>query len=230
MNEALAALESVRGRIRAACGRSGRDESEVCLLAVSKRFPVEVIEPVVRAGQMDLGESRQQEAAEKVEALPSQVRWHFIGKLQRNKVRKVLKDFPTIHSVDSLKLATYMDRVAGELGLVSNVYLEVNQAGEERKGGFSEEQLMSSLEEILGFKRLNLLGLMTIPPVADSPEETRAWFRKLRELRDRVECKGGCALPGLSMGMSNDFEVAIEEGSTVVRVGSAIFGARPLKP
>lgn len=229
MSTAVDGLRSVEDRIRSACERSGRRKSDVCLLAVSKRFSNDVITPVHEAGQMDFGESRQQEAEEKVAVLPSSIRWHFIGKLQRNKVRKVLKDFPVIHSVDSLKLALHMNRIAGEMELIPDVYLEVNQAGEEKKGGFSAEMLEVQFEQILELGHLNLIGFMSIPPLGGSAEESRPWFEQLRLLRDRFESGFGCALPGLSMGMSSDFEVAIEEGSTVVRVGSEIFGQRPVE-
>ena len=227
MSTAVERLQSVRSRVNAACERCGRIPSEVCLLAVSKRFPSEVILPVWEAGQVDFGESRQQEGADKVRQLPSGIHWHFIGKLQRNKVRKVLEDFTVIHGVDSLKLASHIDRIAGELGRSPQVYLEVNQGQEENKGGFSPADLEAQLGEILSLTNLELLGLMTIPPFSDTPEGARPWFQKLRKLRDELEASHDCSLPGLSMGMSGDFEVAIEEGATVVRVGSEIFGARP---
>ncbi|MGB1128732.1 MAG: YggS family pyridoxal phosphate-dependent enzyme [Haloferula sp.] len=229
MSGAIDGLRIVRERISSACERSGRQGSDVCLLAVSKRFPCEVIESVHEAGQVDFGESRQQEGAEKVLALPETIRWHFIGKLQRNKVRKVLKDFPVIHSVDSLKLAAYMDRIAAEMEVTPDVYLEINQAGEERKGGFSKEMLEAEFDQLLELNNINVIGFMSIPPVSGSAEDSRPWFRELRLLRDRFEERFDCSLPGLSMGMSGDFEVAIEEGSTVVRVGSGIFGQRPME-
>jgi len=227
MSSAADRLVGIRDRMRSACERSGRSVEDVCLLAVSKRFPSEVMEPVIEAGQVDFGESRQQEGSEKVAELPSSIRWHFIGKLQRNKVRKVLADFPVVHSVDSLKLARHVDRVAGELGVRPEVYLEVNQAGEERKGGFSEQALQEAFDELLEYQHLKLVGLMTIPPQVESSEHARPWFAKLRSFRDELVAGEAALLPKLSMGMSHDFEVAIEEGSTIVRVGSAIFGQRP---
>lgn len=214
-------LAGIRKCVEAACERVSRDSREVTLLAVSKTFPAAAVEEARAAGQRDFGESRQQEAAEKVAALPADIRWHFIGKLQRNKVRKVLADFPVVHSIDSLKLARHAERIAGELGVRPSAYLEVNLAREDNKGGFEVAELLPALEEIAGFSHLKIAGLMVIPPAVNDPEEARNWFRQARELRDEV-LPGG----GLSMGMSGDFEVAIEEGSTVVRVGSAIFGNR----
>lgn len=227
MTPSVDRLTGIREQIRAACARSGRNPAEVCLLAVSKRFPASSLEPVFEAGQRDFGESRQQEGSDKVAKLSSEIRWHFIGKLQRNKVRKVLQDFVVIHSIDSLKLASHVNRIAAELGVRPKVYLEVDQAGEESKGGFPEEDLRRSFGEIFGMEHLSIEGLMTIPPQAAHPEQARPWFTKLRSLRDELALEHDCSIPGLSMGMSHDFEVAIEEGSTVVRVGSAIFGERP---
>lgn len=214
-------LAQVRHQIGEACRRASRPVEEVTLLAVSKTFPPAAVLAAREAGQLDFGESRQQEGSEKVGVLPGDLRWHFIGKLQRNKVRKVLPDFPVIHSIDSLRLATHVDRVAGELGLQPEVYIELNLAGEESKGGFRVGEFEEALPELRGLSQLRLRGLMVIPPAVDDPEESRPWYRQARELRDRL-------LPGagLSMGMSGDYEVAIEEGSTVVRVGSAIFGPR----
>ena len=219
-------LSGIRDRVSLACSKCGRSPDEVRLLAVSKTFPSELIQEAFDAGQLDFGESRQQEAAEKVGSLPSEICWHFIGKLQRNKARKVLSDFKVLHSVDSLKLASHIDRIAGEEGLRPQVFLEVNLAGEENKGGFQVEQLREEMEVLSGLSSLSILGLMVIPPAVEDPEAARPWFVKARELRDDLRAQSGMELPGLSMGMSSDFEVAIEEGSTIVRVGSAIFGGR----
>lgn len=214
-------LAGIRERIATACARCSRPAGDVTLLAVSKTFPAGLILEAHAAGQVDFGESRQQEGSAKVIELPGGLRWHFIGTLQRNKVRKVLADFRVLHSVDSLRLAAHVDRLAGELGVRPEVYLEVNLPAEERKAGFPPEDLEAALPEILAMEHLDLKGLMVIPPAVDEPEWSRPWFRRARALRDRL-------LPGmgLSMGMSGDFEVAIEEGATVVRVGSAIFGER----
>jgi len=219
-------LVEVRGRIEAACGRAGRDPAGVELLAVSKTFPAEVIREAVEAGHRLFGESRQQEAEAKIPQMPASLRWHFIGHLQSNKVRKVLPLVEALHSIDSVKLARQVDRVAEELGLFPKVFLEVNVGVEGGKHGFGEDSLRESMAELLDLKRLELLGLMALPPFVPEPEQARPWFAGLRELRDRLEAESGVPLPGLSMGMSGDYEIAVEEGSTIVRVGSSIFGSR----
>ncbi len=216
-------LAGLRERIAAACAAAGRDAAEVELLAVSKTFPAEAVAEAREAGQRLFGESRQQEAAPKIAALPDDLEWHFIGALQRNKVRKVLADFACIHSVGSLRLAEYLDRVAGEEGKRPGVYLEVNVAGEESKSGFAPAELLACAQQLGSFTHLDLRGLMCIPPEGD---DSRRWFAATRELRDRLQASTGLALPGLSMGMSGDFEEAIAEGATIVRVGSALFGNR----
>jgi hypothetical protein len=216
-------LEVVKGRLAKAAARSGR---EVNLLVVSKTWPVEVVSDAVNAGQVLFGENRLQEGEEKIPNLPHDLEWHFIGGLQRNKIRRVLPLFPVIHSLASMKLARFTNRVAGELGLTSKIYLEVNIGAEESKHGFSPDELRGSLEEMSELTHLDWQGLMCIPPRAATPEDARPWFAKVRELQEELEATSGQKLPGLSMGMSGDFEVAIEEGSTIVRVGSAIFGPR----
>ena len=215
-------LADLRQRIDAAVTAAARMPGEVALLAVSKTFTAEDVAEAYAVGQRLFGESRQQEAAPKIATLPADIVWHFIGGLQRNKARKVLADFACIHSVDSLRLAEHLDRIAGEEGKRPQVYLEVNVAGEESKGGFSHTELASSADALASFSKLEILGLMAIPPEGDS----RRWFAATRELRDQLRSSTGLALPGLSMGMSGDFEAAIAEGSTIVRVGSALFGHR----
>jgi pyridoxal phosphate enzyme (YggS family) len=215
-------LGLLRQRIDAAASSAGRTPGEVQLLAVSKTFAAEDVAEAYAAGQRLFGESRQQEAAPKIAALPAGIEWHFIGGLQRNKVRKVLADFACIHSIDSLRLAEYLDRIAGEEGKRPQVYLEVNVAAEESKGGFSPDELIAASAALTGLRNLAILGLMAIPPEGDS----RRWFAATRELRDRLRGTTGLALPALSMGMSGDFEDAIAEGATIVRVGSALFGHR----
>lgn len=217
-------LAGLRDRIAAACAAAGRRPGEVELLAVSKTFPTEAVQEAYNAGHRHFGESRQQEAAPKIEALPGDIHWHFIGGLQRNKARKILGEFDVIHSVDSLRLAEYLDRVSGEEGKRPEIYLEVNVAGEESKGGFSPDELLESSGILAALRNVEIIGLMSIPP--DDAERARHWFGATRELRDRLRAASGLHLPGLSMGMSGDFEQAILEGSTIVRVGSAIFGDR----
>lgn len=219
-------LQSIRDRMNDASRRAGRNPGDVELLAVSKTFPVEAIQAAVNAGQVLFGENRVQEALAKIPQLPSKLRWHLIGHLQSNKVRKILPMVDAIESIDSLDLARDVNRIAGELGLFPKVYLEVNVGAEASKFGFSPSALPGQLESLYALDRLEIQGLMCVPPFDPEAEKSRRYFVLLRELRDRLQTQGGAPLPGLSMGMSHDFEVAIEEGATLVRVGSAIFGSR----
>jgi len=219
-------LAAVQKRVADALARSGRGVDECELLVVSKTWPAQIVEEVVAAGHRGFGENKVQEAEGKIPALPRHLQWHLIGHLQRNKVRKALPLFGTLHGVDSLKLARYTSGIAGELGVKPDVYLQVNLAGEGRKNGYVPDDLRRDLDDLLTLDGIQITGLMCIPPAVSTPEQARPWFIKLRELRDDLESRCGQSLPGLSMGMSGDFEVAIEEGSTIVRVGSAIFGSR----
>lgn len=219
-------LAEIRERMTAACARADRGPEGVQLIAVSKTFPADAIRDACAAGQLVFGESKLQEAEPKIEALPGALHWHFIGGVQRNKVRKLLQHFEVIHAVDSLRLAAYADGIAEELGLFPKVFLQVNIGGEQTKGGFELATLRAEMGGLLGLKRLEIQGLMCIPPAGPDAESARPWFRALRELRDALESESGVKLPALSMGMSGDYEVAIEEGATHVRVGSAIFGKR----
>jgi PLP dependent protein len=219
-------LQLVRQQISNACARAGRLPETVNLIAVSKTFPTDSIREAVIGGHSSFGESRVQEAVPKIEALPSSLHWHFIGNVQRNKVRKILQNFEVIHAIDSLRLAAYTDEVAKDLGIFPRIFLQVNIGDEESKGGFEGGSLRREMESLLELKRLDIIGLMCIPPAGDHPEAGRRWFVKLREMRDSLELEFGVKLRDLSMGMSGDFEVAIEEGATHVRVGSSIFGIR----
>ncbi len=219
-------LRLVNERVEQATIRSGRDAGACELLVVSKTWPAVTVAEVVAAGHLSFGENKVQEAEGKIPDLPEHLRWHLIGHLQRNKARKALPLFDVIHGIDSLKLARYCANIATELDLNPDIYLQVNLAAEERKAGYCADQLKSELDELLSLPGLNIMGLMCIPPAVSHPDDARPWFAQLRELRDHLEEKGGRQLPGLSMGMSGDYEVAIEEGSTIVRVGSAIFGKR----
>lgn len=222
-------LQAIQERILAATERCGRTPDSVELLAVSKTFPVEAVQEAFQAGQLAFGENKVQEVMAKAPQLPSKLEWHLIGHLQSNKVRKILPLVKCIHSVDSLDLARDIDRIAGELGLYPQVYLEVNLAAESTKHGFKPDQVKAELEQIYALRRLEVQGLMCIPPFDEDPERSRRYFAQLRELRDELEKLGGGPLPRLSMGMSHDFEVAIQEGATIVRVGSALFGSRKPK-
>jgi PLP dependent protein len=226
MTTLLKNLESVRQNIAEAARRAGRDPAEVGLLAVSKTHSAEMIRSLSEAGQVLFGENRVQEALAKIPLLPGRLRWHLIGHLQANKVRKALPHFELIHGVDSLDLALGIDRIAAEEGLFPKVLLEVNVSGEESKHGFEPASLERELERLISLPRLQVEGFMTMAPLAPEAEASRPHFRALRELRDRLSNSAGVPFPTLSMGMSNDYEVGVEEGATLVRVGSALFGSR----
>ena len=226
MNSVSQNLERVREQIAQAAAKAGRIVEDVELVAITKTHPAEKAREAIEAGQTLFGESRVQEARAKIPELPSNLRWHFVGHLQKNKIRHALPLFEMIHSVHSLSLAQDINRVANEEGLHPRVLLEVNMAGEGSKFGFSSERLRDEMEELLALPRLSILGLMTIPPLAEEAEESRKYFVQLRELRDRLQTEFRVDLAQLSMGMTQDFPVAIEEGATLVRVGTAIFGER----
>lgn len=226
MEDIAANLKRVQSRIAAATGKAGRAAGDVQLIAVSKKQDAEKVRGAFDAGQPIFGESRVQEARAKIPLLPSAVRWHFIGHLQKNKIRHALALFEMFHSIDSLALAQDVQRIAEEEGVRPRVLLEVNVAGEGSKFGFSPAKLKEEMEALLQLGRLEIEGLMTIPPFAPEAEASRPFFVELRELRDELERAFALRLPQLSMGMSGDYEVAIEEGATFVRVGTAIFGER----
>jgi pyridoxal phosphate enzyme (YggS family) len=219
-------LAAIQARIKTVAEKHGRKAGEVRLVAVSKTNPPEAIREVFEVGQRAFGESRVQEALPKLDALPPEIEWHFIGHLQTNKIRKVVGRFALFHGVDNQNLALQINRIAGELGVTANVLLEVNVSGEESKFGFDPKTLPAALEVLLPLPFLRIQGLMTMAPYSDDPETARPYFAKLRELRDRLAVETGNPLRELSMGMSGDFEQGIAEGATIVRVGSAIFGER----
>jgi PLP dependent protein len=219
-------LARVRAQIAQAAAKANRNAEDVELVAISKTHDAAKVCEAVNAGQTLFGESRVQEARVKIPELPSNLRWHFVGHLQRNKIRHALPLFELIHSVDSLALAQDINRIAEEDGLHPRVLLEVNVAGEGSKFGFTPEKLREDLENLLALPRLSILGLMTIPPIAEEAEASRKYFVQLRELRDRLQTGFHVDLAQLSMGMTQDFAVAVEEGATLVRVGTAIFGKR----
>jgi PLP dependent protein len=221
-----AGLRSVETRIRTSCERAGRDRSEVTLVCVSKTFPAEAVVAAARAGARVFGENRVQEGAAKIESLRPQLpdlAWHLIGPLQRNKVKKALQCFQAIETIDRMELAEKLEDLARTR---VPVLVEINLGGEASKSGISPRAAEGLVRAMAACGHLDLRGLMTIPPYSDDPERTRSDFRALRDLRDRLRDSTGAALPDLSMGMSHDFPVAIEEGATIVRVGTAIFGAR----
>ncbi|MFM1943325.1 MAG: hypothetical protein RI897_2307 [Verrucomicrobiota bacterium] len=219
-------LGRVRERVRLACDRSGRPVGDVGLVAVSKGHLAGAVDALVAEGQFLFGESKVQEARLKISATSSRARWHMIGHLQTNKCRDVVRMFELVESVDSLRLAVELDRCAERAGKQLGILVEVNVAGEASKFGYTPEGLLADLEVLGGMERLDLLGLMTMAPWSPDPERSRPVFRRLAELRRECEDRLGVPLPHLSMGMSGDFEVGIEEGATLVRVGTAIFGER----
>ncbi len=219
-------LERVRNQISQAAAKVGRATDDIELVAITKTHPAEKVREAIEAGQKLFGESRVQEARIKIPELPSNLRWHFVGHLQKNKIRHALPLFELFHSVDSLALAQEMNRIADEEGMHPRVLLEVNVAGEGSKFGFAPEKLRAEMESLLALPRLSILGLMTIPPLAEEVEASRKYFVELHELRDRLQTGFHVDLGQLSMGMTNDFPIAVEEGATLVRVGTAIFGER----
>jgi PLP dependent protein len=216
----------VRAAITAACKRAGREPGGVRLVAVSKTVDLERIRAAIDAGQDLFGENYLQEAKDKIEALGRQVSWHLVGSLQSNKARGAVELFDLIHAVDRLKLAQALDAAAARLGRVQDVLIQVNQGGEATKSGVAPEAAPALIREVTRLPYLRVLGLMTMPPWFPDPEAARPYFRTLRELRDQLRGLTGLPLPELSMGMSGDFPVAVEEGATLVRVGTAIFGSR----
>ena len=226
MNSIAENLARVRGQLAQAAAKAGRAAGDVELVAITKTHDAEKVRAAYEAGQSLFGESRVQEARAKIPLLPSNLRWHFVGHLQKNKIRHALPLFELFHSVDSLALAQEMNRIADEDGMHSRVLLEVNVTGEGSKFGFRPDKLRQDMEALLALPRLSIEGLMTIPPLAKEAEASREHFVDLRELRDRLETEFQMKLPHLSMGMTNDFFVAVEEGATLVRVGTAIFGER----
>jgi pyridoxal phosphate enzyme (YggS family) len=229
--EQLAArLTAVRERIAAAANASGREPDEVRLIAISKTHPASVIRTLIELGAGDLGENRVQEAEEKIAEIGrDRARWHLVGHLQANKARRAVNLFEVIHSLDSLDLAQRLDRLCAEEGREKlPVLIQVDLGHEETKSGIDESELSDLVEDLKSLTHLELIGLMTLPPFYDDTEQSRPFFRRLRELRDELGSRGafGNRKGELSMGMTHDFEIAIQEGATMVRIGTAIFGER----
>ncbi len=221
-------VKEVEKHIQAACERAGRSRDEVKLIAVSKTKPVTDIEEVLSTGILDYGENKVQELADKYEILPKNIHWHMIGHLQRNKVKYLMGKVAMIHSVDSLRLAEQIEHEAAKADTVVNILIEVNVAGEESKFGTTCEAAIELVRNVALMPHLKIKGLMTIAPFTENPEENRVYFRKLRQLSVDIKSKNidNVDMDELSMGMTGDYEVAIEEGATMVRVGTGIFGER----
>ncbi len=221
-------FEDIRDRIERAMGRAGREASSVKLVAVTKTRSVNEMAAALEAGVTDVGENKVQEAEAKKPEIEASARWHLVGHLQKNKAKKAVELFDLIHTVDSAAIGQRIDRLAAERGKVQPVLVQVDLAGEETKDGLSEGAVFPTLERLSECLNLRVDGLMVLPPYFDEPDDVRPYFRRLRELSGNGQERG---LVGgeLSMGMSHDFEVAIEEGATLIRVGTAIFGPRPAK-
>lgn len=221
-------IRSVEQRIQAACARAGRRRDEVTLICVTKTMPVTDLQEAYDEGQRNFGENRVQEITEKYPLLPDDIRWHMIGHLQRNKVKYLMDRVVMIHSVDSASLAQTISKEAVKAGRTMDILLEVNAAGEESKFGLSYEEVLPLVREIAPLPGLHICGLMTVAPYTDDPETNREFFKKLRDLSVDIDRQSidNVSMHTLSMGMTGDFEVAIEEGATHIRVGTAIFGKR----
>ncbi len=221
-------IHSVETRIQAACDRAGRSRSDVTLICVTKTMPVEDLQEAYDAGQRSFGENRVQEINDKFPQLPSDIQWHMIGHLQRNKVKYLMDKAVMIHSVDSASLAAAISKEAVKAGRVMDILLEVNAAGEESKFGLGYGDVLPLVKEISTLPGIHICGLMTVAPYTDDPETNRIFFKKLRELSVDIDRQSidNVSMNILSMGMTGDFEVAIEEGATHIRVGTAIFGKR----
>ena len=231
MSEQLGSrIARIRAEIEAAALKCGRSPQEITLIAISKTHPASIVQQAIELGATDIGENRVQEAEQKIhEVGRSAARWHLVGHLQANKARRAVQLFDVIHSLDSLELARRLDRLCGEEGREKfGVLVQVDLGHEETKSGVDESELPALVEGLRGLDRIELTGLMTLPPFFDDPEQARPFFRRLRELRDELAAQGafGDRKGELSMGMTHDFPVAIEEGATMVRIGTAIFGQR----
>jgi pyridoxal phosphate enzyme (YggS family) len=222
-------LNAVRGRLEQAARAAGRDPADIRLVAISKTFPADAVREACAAGQVDFGENRVQEALQKIrQTAELHSRWHLVGHLQTNKARKVAGPFAYVHSVDTVELLTRLDEAAAAERTSPKLLIQVDLAGEATKFGAPPSALPDLFEAAAGLQSAEVVGLMVLPPYAEDPEQARPWFRRLREIRDELARAGVAAdrLRELSMGMSHDFHVAVEEGATIVRVGTAIFGER----
>ncbi len=221
-------LNQVERKIEEACKRAGRDRNEVTLIAVSKTKPVEMLQEVYDENIRDFGENKVQELCDKIEVMPQDIRWHMIGHLQRNKVKYIVGKVELIHSVDSYRLAEEINIQAKKKNIIVPILVEVNIAHEESKFGISEDDAIQLVKEIAELENVRIMGLMTIAPYVENPEDNRMYFRKIKELSVDIRNKNidNVSMSVLSMGMTGDYEVAIEEGATMVRVGTGIFGER----
>lgn len=221
-------LEQVKSNIKAACERSGRNYEDVTLIAVSKTKPLSDIEELITYGATEFGENKVQELTDKYENVSTKVNWHLIGHLQTNKVKYIVDKAALIHSVDSVRLASEIEKEANKKGVIANILIQVNIAHEDTKFGINEDEIYDLINEIKNFEHIKIKGLMTIAPFVENPEENRVHFRNLYQLLLDIKSKNidNIDMSILSIGMTNDYEIAIEEGATMVRVGTGIFGER----
>ena len=221
-------LKKVEKKIESACTRAGRDRNDVTLIAVSKTKPVEMMREAMQCGIVTFGENKVQEIADKYDQMPSDVKWHMIGHLQRNKVKYIIDKVAMIHSVDSLRLAETIEKEAAKKDICMPILIEVNVAEEESKFGIHKEETLSLIRQIAALPHIQILGLMTIAPFVENPEDNRTYFRQIRQLSVDIDAQNidNVRMDILSMGMTGDYMVAIEEGATMVRVGTGIFGER----
>lgn len=221
-------LKDVEARVVAACERAGRKREDVTLIAVSKTKPVEMIREIMECGVVDFGENKVQEMCSKMEVITEPLHWHLIGHLQRNKVKYIVDKAYLIHSVDSVRLAQEIQKEAQKHNVTCNVLVEINIGGEETKSGVPKEEAMGLVKEIASLSNVKVKGLMTIAPPVEHPEDARGYFKEMKAVFEEIKAASipNVEMKELSMGMTGDFEVAIEEGATMVRVGTAIFGAR----
>lgn len=229
-SQVAANLDTIRQRVAAACERVDRDPLSITILGASKNQPIERLRWAWEAGLRVYGENRVQEALAKMPELPDEIEWHLLGPLQSNKVKKVVPAFAAIHSIDRVKIARALNKEAAALSRRVTGFLEINLASEDSKHGFLPADLPGHLDSLAELEHLRIVGLMAIPPYEPDPQDSRNWFRKLRELRDQICSRDGWTdCPGLlSMGMSHDYDVAIEEGATHVRIGTSLFGLREI--
>ncbi len=229
MSDIAENLENIRGRIRSAAKRVGRDPHDIKLIAVTKTIEPFRIKEAISCGVTICGENRIQEAKEKIGEIGHSVRWHLIGHLQRNKVKYIFDLFDLIHSVDTLPLAREINKDAQKRKKIMEVLIQTNLSGEESKHGVDAKNTLDLIKEISLLKNISIQGLMTITPFSENPEDSRIYYRQLRDMKEEIKREGieGVIMKEISMGMSGDFEVAIEEGATLIRVGTAIFGERP---
>ena len=221
-------LKNIEKNILAACEKAGRSRDEITLIAVSKTKPVSMLEEVYATGIRDFGENKVQEMCDKFQCMPKDIRWHMIGHLQTNKVKYLMDKAYLIHSVDSLKLAKEIEKQAAKHGRIMDILIEINIAGEESKFGLAKEEVLSLIKEVSLLPHLRIQGLMTIAPYVENPEDNRLYFRQIKQLSVDIDSQNidNVSMNILSMGMSGDYTIAIEEGATMVRVGTSIFGER----